>query len=294
MVDEAITRLTARGKLKLVRGQKPVPSGQPLKGSTINRYVTQLQSLFKFARRQRVVPRSWTPPTKGIEKSPEPMDPNKFLSVEEVDQLIKAAKVADTHWKKLPTLIRLLLDTGLRVGNAINLRWRDVDLVNRTATVAVTKNGAPHIAALSERLVMALVALPGHRHPDALIFGNKHGAPFHFRAVFRKAAKLACLPKAHPHLMPLICIYDWPARADVAAIKSLFTQAEQSLLQSRRRAGRKLIVDAARRLAREQCRPDLLKYCTGHFVRLWQGERKDKNGYTSELILQIRECLPNS
>lgn len=199
-VDAALARLAARGKMKCLRGRAAIPTGETLKGSTVNRYITQLQSLYKFARRQRVIPRSFVAPTTGIEKAPEIADPNRFISSEQVERLIAAAKVTDRRWKKLPVFIRLLFDTGLRTGNAINLRWRDIDLNARTATVAVTKNGSPHIAALSARLVAELVKLP-NKHPDSFVFANEYGAPYNFKNAFRKAARLAGLPHVHPHLL---------------------------------------------------------------------------------------------
>lgn len=204
-VDEAITRLVQRGGTRTKRNGTPVPTGKPLKGSTVNRYIVQLQSLFKYARRARLVSRSWTPPTTGIEKAPEPSDPNRFLTTAEVDRLVAAARVADRNWKKLPALIRLLADTGLRSGNAIALRWRDVDLAARTATVKVTKNGAPHVAVLSERVVRELMKLPGSHHPDAYVFANAYGQPYHFKKLFRKAAAMAGLPTAFPHLLRHSC-----------------------------------------------------------------------------------------
>ena len=51
-VDQAISRLVARGKLKGGTGKdRGQPTGQPLSGSTINRFVSTLAGLFKYARR---------------------------------------------------------------------------------------------------------------------------------------------------------------------------------------------------------------------------------------------------
>ncbi|WP_157174529.1 hypothetical protein [Thiocystis violascens] len=45
------------------------------------------------------------------------------------------------------------------------LRWRDVDLKQRTVTVAKTKNGQPLIGALSARAASELAKLAG-QEPD--------------------------------------------------------------------------------------------------------------------------------
>ena len=74
-VDDAISALVARGKLTGGISGAGQPTGKPLAGSTINRFVSTLGSIYKYARRLRVIKRSYTPPTIGIEKYPEPVDP---------------------------------------------------------------------------------------------------------------------------------------------------------------------------------------------------------------------------
>ncbi|MFM8443657.1 MAG: hypothetical protein ACKN9W_10030, partial [Methylococcus sp.] len=82
-VDSALVRLAERGRLRPLRNRPTTPSGKPLAGSTMNRYISQLQTVFKYARRLRLLPRAHVPPTKGIEKSPETADPKRYLRPEE-------------------------------------------------------------------------------------------------------------------------------------------------------------------------------------------------------------------
>ena len=169
-VDRALEALVARGKVKPGRnGQPATPTGEPLAGSTVNRFISTLAGIFKYARRVRALPRSHTPPTRGIEKAPEPVDPDKYFRPEEVENLLKVARVLDQKWRKLPALIVLGFHTGLRVGNLLDLRWRDIDLEARTATVAVTKNGRPHIAPLTDRCLEELLRLRKEQ-PDERVF----------------------------------------------------------------------------------------------------------------------------
>src|SRR5207253_11241253 len=70
-VDAALVTLAERGRLK--GGKSPTcTAGKPLAGSTMNRYLTQLGSLYKHARRLKLVPRAFVPPTRGLERAPEP------------------------------------------------------------------------------------------------------------------------------------------------------------------------------------------------------------------------------
>ena len=198
-VDAAVIRLAERGRMKPRRNATTAPAGAPLSGATLNRYISQLQSLYKYARRLRLLPRAHIPPTHGIEKSPEIPDPNRYLRPEEVERLITVARLLDRRWKRLPAMIVVAFHTGLRVGNIQDLRWKDVDLVARTATVARTKNGRPHVAALSDRAVKALSEIPKPHHPDDRIFGNSHGGRYQFRRLWDTVCTEAGLPGRNFH-----------------------------------------------------------------------------------------------
>ena len=191
-VDRALEALVARGKVKPGRnGQPATPTGEPLAGSTVNRFISTLAGIFKYARRVRALPRSHTPPTRGIEKAPEPVDPDKYFRPEEVENLLKVARVLDQKWRKLPALIVLGFHTGLRVGNLLDLRWRDIDLEARTATVAVTKNGRPHIAPLTGRCLEELLRLRKGQ-PDERVFKSYlNDKPFNYRTLWGKVCKEA-------------------------------------------------------------------------------------------------------
>ena len=191
-VDRALEVLVARGKLRPGRhGQPPTSAGEPLAGSTINRFISTLAGIFKYARRVRALPRSHIPPTKGIEKEPEPADPDKYFRPEEVDDMIKVARVVDQKWRKMSALIILGFHTGLRVGNLLNLKWQDIDLEARTASIAVTKNGRPHIAPLTDRCMEELTRLR-RGHPNELVFASyRNDGPFSYQNLWGKVCKEA-------------------------------------------------------------------------------------------------------
>lgn len=197
-VDHALAQLAERGRLKPRRGQVTQPAGSPMAGATFNRYVSQLASVFKYARRLRLLPRAHVPPTKGVEKSPEPADPNRYLRAEEVERILAVTRLLDTRWGKLSALILVAFHTGLRVGNLMTLRWSDVDLDRRTITVLKTKNGRPQVSALSARAADALRLLPGHQ-PDALVFEGSEGRPFAFRRLWARVCVEAGLPGRNFH-----------------------------------------------------------------------------------------------
>lgn len=192
-VDEVVAKLVMRGKLRPRRGGQCEPTGKPLAPATINRYISSLQSVYKFARKNRLLPRNFTPPTAGIEKAPEPADPERYLRPEDVDKIVAAVRVLDQRWGKLEALIWTGYHTGVRIGNLMELTWADVDLEGGTFTVGKTKNGEPHTAVLSDAAIEALGKLPG-KDPDELVFCNRQGKPFHFRSLWEKCVSSVGLP----------------------------------------------------------------------------------------------------
>ncbi len=197
-VDMALVRLAERGRLKPYKHSQSRPAGKPLAPSTINRYISQLGSIFKYAKRLRLVPRSHVPPTANIERSPEPADPDRYLRPEEVEKLLTVARVLDVRWKRMTALIILAYHTGLRKGNLMGLKWADIDLENRTATVLKTKNGRPIVAPLSRQAVAELEKLPS-KHPDNYVFAGRTGKPFEFRLMWVKITKEAGLEGRNFH-----------------------------------------------------------------------------------------------
>ena len=182
-VDAALIRLAERGRLRAGRGLATEPVGKPLAGSTLNRYVGQLASVFKYARRLRLLPRAHVPPTRGVEKAPENTQHDRYFRPEEVERLVKVARLIDSKWGRMEALIVLAYHTGLRKSNCLGLRWRDVDLDERTARVGKSKNGDPIYSALSQRVVGLLRKLPDKK-PDDLVFPGRKGRPFDIRRLW--------------------------------------------------------------------------------------------------------------
>jgi integrase len=173
-----------------VRNGTTTQAGKPLSGATLNRYISQLQSIYKYARRLRLLPRAFVPPTRGIEKAPETTDHDRYFRPEEVDRLVKVARLVDTRWRRLEALVILAYHTGLRKSNLLNLRWRDLDLESRTLSVRTTKNGDPILSAMSQRAAGLLQKLP-NRKPDAFVFEGRNGKPYDIRRLWARVCKEA-------------------------------------------------------------------------------------------------------
>jgi integrase len=191
-IDAGLLKLAERGRVQAGIGYSR-RSGKPLAGSTINRHLTQAGSVFKHAKRLKLVPRSFVSPTRGIERSPERADPERYLRPEEVERILAVARVLDCQWGKMVALITVAYHTGLRVGSILRVRGRDMDLDNGTIVVNRTKNGDPITAGLSSAAIAELKRLP-KVGADELVFGNGDGKPFHYMKLWARITREARLP----------------------------------------------------------------------------------------------------
>jgi integrase len=93
----------------------------------------------------------------------------RWLPPKEADLLI------ETCSDHLRPLVLFLIYTGARIGEALWLDWRDVDLGRRHVTFADTKNGESRGVGLHARVVAALASLP---HREGCVFRRPDGLPY--------------------------------------------------------------------------------------------------------------------
>jgi integrase len=181
--------------------------------SSIRRYLSPLGPIFKLAIRRGIVAQS---PMTLLSDDERPtgggVAEHHVWSTEEVAKLIaaseKLAKRKVSHYDYSP-LVRLLVLTGMRVSEALALRWGDVDLLGATIHVRHTLNrdgtlGEPKTKAgrrdvpLAPGLVDMLVTLKPENATDTeFVFsttGRKPISYHNFRTRgFQKALELAKL-----------------------------------------------------------------------------------------------------
>lgn len=91
-----------------------------------------------------------------------------WLRPAEFERLVEAAACEDLEFAALLTL---LVFTGLRLGEALGLRCKDIDLDERQAFCGKTKTGAPRAVYLPPRVITALANHPrGLGRADARLF----------------------------------------------------------------------------------------------------------------------------
>lgn len=173
----------------------PSKNGRFKSGPTINRYRMAMQSMIRFAKQKRLLPRGWASPFDNLPQHKESPGKVRFLTAEEEQKLMDAARLQS--WVLLPLLIRLAIVTGLRRGALLGLRWGDVVLDGEAPHVKVerTKNGDAHVSPITPDLVAEFQRMRRVRTMDGdLIFvGRQYNVPHDFRHGFTEACKLAGL-----------------------------------------------------------------------------------------------------
>ena len=136
--------------------------------ATLNRYVVAIAAVFTWAIEQRLTPKGWVHPCRGIKRLPESDGRVRFLDEAERTRLFTACRAS--QYPRLYALALMGMVTGARKGELLALRWRDLDLAKGLASLGKTKNGDQRTLVLLPHLVEALS--PFLQDPDRYVFGS--------------------------------------------------------------------------------------------------------------------------
>ena len=183
----------AKVKTGKKRGLANVRGGR----GTATRTVGLLGSIFTFAVREGM--RSDNP-VHGVLRFADGRRERRLAS-EEYGQLGKAFEAsADDVWPAAIAAAKFLLLTGWRLGEALGLRWSEIDIERRTATLPDTKTGRS-IRPLSSH---ACSILPKRRKATDLVFPATRGdgVMSGFPSLWKKMAVIGGLPAdITPHVL---------------------------------------------------------------------------------------------
>lgn len=117
-----------------------------------------LSKMFNTARK------AWSIPVTNfisdIDDMPSPGEPRDRRLVDDEEQrLLAAARLSRAP--SLELCIILAIETGLRSGNIVELRWEKIDFEENEICVGMTKNGSPITVPLSRAAMNTLLAYPG-------------------------------------------------------------------------------------------------------------------------------------
>jgi integrase len=155
--------------------------------------------LFVFG---NVPQKAMTPPRKPKNQA---VRSREHLTPDEVELLMQAAKQEGRHGHRDATLILLMYRHGLRVSEAIALRWDQVDLKQGLLYVSRLKRGTPATHPLRGPELRSLRQLK-RTYPDSpYLFQSERKGPITDRTarhIIARAGELAELPfPVHPHML---------------------------------------------------------------------------------------------
>lgn len=125
---------------------------------TVIRELAYFSSIINHARREWNI--NIVNPVSLVKKPPSPQGRNRVLSYDEEEILLEAcAPKANRNIYTRPFVI-LAIETAMRRGEILSLRWEDINYQTRTVYLSLTKNGESRKVPLSTRAIETLKSLP--------------------------------------------------------------------------------------------------------------------------------------
>lgn len=135
----------------------------------------------------------------------------EYLTPDEVEKLMRAARSAGRHGHRDATLILTAYRHGLRVSELVALRWDQVDLKQGLLHVNRLKNGTASNQPIMGPEIRALRRLKREYSESTYVFVTERKGPMTtstVRKVVARAGKTASLPfPFHPHMLRHTCGY---------------------------------------------------------------------------------------
>ena len=144
--------------------------------TTVTRELNLLHHIFEIARKEWGI--HVPNPVSDVSRPKAPPGRDRRLQPGEEERLLAALQAVerDEHGRYISStrnawvlpLVMLAIETAMRRGELLSLRWEHVDLARRTAHLPDTKNGEPRTVPLSSRAVAVLTSLA--RSIDGRVF----------------------------------------------------------------------------------------------------------------------------
>jgi len=132
----------------------------------------------------------------------------RYLTEAQLTQLIKAAK-SGRHGQRDATLILIMARHGLRVTEAVDLRWDQLDFERAHLHVMRLKGGINSVHPIQGDELRALKELRRDQSPQsAFVFTSERGGPMtrsNVSKMIERAGADADLPPCHPHMLRHTC-----------------------------------------------------------------------------------------
>ena len=153
--------------------------------STVNRNLSQIGSVYRWAKRRLLTPVGFVSPTISQHRYEEAIR-RVELSDSEVQKLIDgAASVKD---RRFQVLIQLLVETGARKCEVDERKWKDIDLDACSIEVLNTKTGKPRMLFFSAQTAQLMKRVWPEKLSEKMLFESTRasGAVVNFKKQWNK------------------------------------------------------------------------------------------------------------
>jgi len=157
--------------------------------ATVNREIGCLRHMFNKAIAWGYLKKNSVTEVKSLKEPPGRV---RYLIKEEIEALLKAInQLPRGCGEYLRPIVVLALNTGMRKGEILNLKWKDIDLEGRKITIIKSKNNQVRIIPINDTLYHELKKIK-RESCDEFVFSNRNGDPFgNVRKSFERALKIA-------------------------------------------------------------------------------------------------------
>jgi integrase len=165
--------------------------------AAVNRDLSALGSVYRWAREKRLAPRGFRSPTLGVQRYEEPI---RRVQIDAPQlEALKARALAFPD-RRFGVYVSLLVDTGARKSELLERRGADFDLDRCEVLAPVTKNGAPRVLFFQQSTADLMRRVYSTLEPDRLVFeGRVPGQPISFRKAWETCTAEAGVPWLHQH-----------------------------------------------------------------------------------------------
>lgn len=129
----------------------------------------------------------------------------EYLSVGEVNKLIKTAKRLGRHGERDSLMVLIMYRHALRVGELVDLRWDQMDLTRGRVHVNRLKNGDPSVHYLEGDEIRALRKLRRDYAATDFVFESERQGPLTSNAIHKMVARAGVEAElelsVHPHML---------------------------------------------------------------------------------------------
>jgi integrase len=175
--------------------------------ATVNREFSRLRHMLRCAVDWGYIKVN---PCKGVKELKEPPGRIRYLSPEEIESLLAECGPETLRENRynagrplsellnvyLGSIVEIAIHSGMRRGELLGLRWKDIDFRGRMVTLEETKNGERRVIPMNDTIYRILKALPVHLREE-LVFPGINGNMVSM--AFKRACKRAGIENCRYH-----------------------------------------------------------------------------------------------